>query len=164
MITLNLCLDIPVRRNLTWNHVLNKLFSSPLIFVWAFYQSNKNQTRMCVIVSSLGGRQNFSYILFRVTIETLWQKATWRRKGLFSSGIPWVNPLREAKAETQVGEELKQRPWRNVASWFDLHGLLTLSYTIQDILSEMVLPTVGWARLHQRWYHPQWTGPIHINH
>ena len=37
-----------------------------------------------------------------------------------------------------------QRSWKGAAYWLALHGLLSLlSYTIQDLLLEMTLPTVS---------------------
>lgn len=49
-------------------------------------------------------------------------------------------------------QELKQRPWRDVAYWLLLHGLLgLLSYTTED-------------HLPVEWLCSWKVGPVHINH
>lgn len=43
-------------------------------------------------------------------------------------------------------QELKHRPQKNAAYWLALYGLLNLlSFTTQDYMSGVTLPTVDWA-------------------
>jgi hypothetical protein len=87
---------------------------------------------------------NINSLLVRVSITVIKSvtKETWGGKGLFYLVLPSKSPYpRNGRAETQAGQELKQKPWRNAAYWLAYRGLLSLL----SHRPQYHLPTTGMA-------------------
>ena len=75
-------------------------------------------------------------VLVRVSIpaQTSWPRSKLGRKGFIRLTLPCCcSSPKEVRTGNQAGQELMQRPWRDVLYWFASPGLLSmLSYRTQD--------------------------------
>lgn len=84
--------------------------------------------------------------------QTLWPKATWRRKGFISFYTSRSKPI----IEGGQSRNRKQKPWRNVAHWLTpITTLNEASYTTLNCLHQLTIKTVSQRYNHRLFWFGQ---------